>query len=109
MRCFIYFSVGWLLAEAGLSHRRASNFLVRDKKVTKEARLPTAIRQNSLRACSASLKQVAVKVMTMQLHSAVQLPAPRTCRRRRGHKGQYRIRDSFFVQLIAAAAISNWA
>ena len=31
-----------LLAEAGLSHRRASNFLVRDKKVTKEARLPTA-------------------------------------------------------------------
>ena len=32
----------FLLTEAGLSHRRASNFLVRDKKVTKEARLPTA-------------------------------------------------------------------
>jgi len=31
-----------LLAEAGISPRRASNFLVRDKKVTKEARLPTA-------------------------------------------------------------------
>jgi len=31
-----------LLAEAGSSHRRASNFLVRDKKATKEARLPTA-------------------------------------------------------------------
>jgi hypothetical protein len=47
-----------LLTEAGLSHRRASNFLVRDKKVTKEARLPTAIRQNSLRACSAAFKQL---------------------------------------------------
>jgi len=46
-----------LLFEAGSSHRRASNFLVRDKKVTKEARLPTAVRRNSLRACSASLKQ----------------------------------------------------
>ena len=48
----------FLLTEAGLSHRRASNFLVRDKKVTKEARLPTAIRQNSLRACSAAFKQL---------------------------------------------------
>ncbi|MEG1102686.1 MAG: hypothetical protein RSE06_12690, partial [Comamonas sp.] len=47
-----------LLTEVGLSHRRASNFLVRDKKVTKEARLPTAIRQNSLRACSAAFKQL---------------------------------------------------
>ena len=46
-----------LLAEAGLSHRRASNFLVRDKKVTKEARLPTAIRRNSLRSCVAPFKQ----------------------------------------------------
>ena len=64
-----------------------------------------AVRQNSLRACSASLKQVAVKVMTMQLHSAVQLSASRTCRRRRGHKGQYWIRDSFFGKLIAATAI----
>jgi len=46
-----------LLSEAGLSHRRASNFLVRDKKVTKEARLPTAIRRNSLRSCVATFKQ----------------------------------------------------
>jgi hypothetical protein len=45
------------LAEAGLSHRRASNFLVRDKKVTKETRLPTAVRRNSLRSCVASFKQ----------------------------------------------------
>jgi hypothetical protein len=35
-------SAACLLTEAGSSHRRASNFLVRDKKVTKEARLPTA-------------------------------------------------------------------
>ena len=44
-------------------------------------------------------KHVAVKVMTMQLHSAVQLPAPRARRRRRGHKGQYRVRkpDSFSI------------
>ena len=43
--------------------------------------------------------------MTMQLHSVVQLPTPRACRRRRGHKGQYRMRDSFFGKLIAATAI----
>lgn len=47
------------VTEAGSSHRQASNFLVRDKKVTKEARLPTAIRQNSLRAYSAPFKQAA--------------------------------------------------
>ena len=41
----------------------------------------------------------------MQLHSVVQLPTPRACRRRRGHKGQYRMRDSFFGKLIAATAI----
>ena len=51
------------------------------------------------------LKQVAADWMTMQLHSAVQLSASRTCRRRRGHKGQYWIRDSFFGKLIAATAI----
>ena len=39
---FIFALVVGLLSEAGSSHRRASNFLVRDKKVTKEARLPTA-------------------------------------------------------------------
>ena len=38
-------------------------------------------------------KHVAAEVMTMQLHSAVQLPAPRTCHRRREHKGRYRVRD----------------
>jgi hypothetical protein len=38
----IFIVVVCLVAEAGSSHRRASNFLVRDKKVTKEARLPTA-------------------------------------------------------------------
>ena len=53
-----------------------------------------AVRQNSLRVCDASFKHVAVKVMRMQLHSEVQLPAPRTCRHRRGHKGQYRVWDS---------------
>ena len=53
----IFIVVVWLLAEAGSSHRRASNFLVRDKKVTKEARLPTAVRRNSLHAYSASFKQ----------------------------------------------------
>jgi len=50
-------SIVCLSAEAGLSHRRASNFLVRDKKVTKEARLPTAIRRNSLRSFVAPFKQ----------------------------------------------------
>ncbi|KGG85984.1 hypothetical protein P245_22225 [Comamonas thiooxydans] len=44
-----------------------------------------------------ALKHVAVKVMTMQLHSTVQLPATRGSRRRRGQKGQYRMRDSFFM------------
>lgn len=37
-----------------MSPRRASDFFVRDKKVTKKARLPTAIRRNSLRACSSA-------------------------------------------------------
>ena len=52
-----------------------------------------AVRQNSLRVFDAPFKHVAVKVITMQLHSAVQLPAPRACRHRRGHKGQYRVRE----------------
>jgi len=47
-----------------------------------------AVRQSSLRVFDAPFKQVAADWMTMQLHSAVQLPAPRACRRRRGHKGQ---------------------
>ena len=68
-----------------------------------------AVRQNSLRVFDAPFKHVAASQMTMQLHSAVQLRATRGRRRRRGHKGQYRIRDNFFVQLIAAAAISNWS
>ncbi|WP_286998773.1 MULTISPECIES: hypothetical protein [Comamonas] len=38
----VFVSAVCFFAEAGLSHRQASNFLVRDKKVTKEARLPTA-------------------------------------------------------------------
>jgi hypothetical protein len=45
------------MTEAGNSSRRPSHFLVRDKKVTKEARLPTAVRQNSLRAAGAALTQ----------------------------------------------------
>ena len=46
--------------------------------------------------------------MTMQLHSSVQLRAPRGRRHRRGHKGQFqtRVRDSFSIFLIAATAIS---
>jgi hypothetical protein len=46
-----------LSTEAGISSRRPSDFLVRDKKVTKEARLPTAVRRNSLRAAGAALTQ----------------------------------------------------
>jgi len=46
-----------LVSEAGCSPRRASNFFVRDKKVTKKARLPTAIRRNSLRSYVATFKQ----------------------------------------------------
>jgi len=39
----VFASAVCLFVEAGSSHRRASDFLVRDKKVTtKEARLPTA-------------------------------------------------------------------
>ena len=45
------------LAEAGCSPRRASDFVVRDNKVTKKARLPTAVRRNSLRSCVATLRQ----------------------------------------------------
>ncbi len=54
---------------------------------------------------AASLRQTAANLMTMQLHSAVQLRATRTCRRRRGHKGQDRMRDSFFGKLVGAIAI----
>jgi len=46
-----------LSSETGISPRRPSDFLVRDKKVTKEARLPTAVRRNSLRAYGATLIQ----------------------------------------------------
>ena len=52
-----------------------------------------------------ALKHVAVKVMTMQLHSTVQMRATRGNRRRRGHKGQYRMRASFFEKLIAVTAM----
>ena len=45
-----------------------------------------AVRQNSLRA-SLSAQTVAASLITMQLHSAVQLPAPRACRRRRVTRG----------------------
>ena len=45
-----------LRTEAGLSHRRASSFLCATKR-NQKARLPTAVRRNSLRACGAALKQ----------------------------------------------------
>ena len=48
-----------------------------------------AVRPNSLRACGTPFKQTAASQNTKLLHSEVQQPAPRTCRRRRGHKGQY--------------------
>lgn len=97
--------------------RRLTFLLVQESKQRTPPLLPTslrfaagnlrrqplvAVRQNSLRAGSASLEHVAVKVMTMQLHSAVQLPAPRGSRRRRGQKGQY---QSFFIKPIAVTAI----
>ena len=49
------------------------------------------------------VQTAAASQCTKQLHSTVQLPAPSTCRRRRGHKGRYRMRvqDSFFIKLIA--------
>ena len=100
----------FLRTEAGFRPGGRPTFLC--KKVGKElAPMPTslrfaagnlrrqalgAVRQNSLRA-SLSVQTVAANMLTMQLHSAVQLPAPRTCRRRRGHKGQYRVRNSFFI------------
>ena len=62
-----------------------------------------AVRPNSLRACGTPLKQTAASQSTKLLHSAVQQPASRTCRRRRGHKGQYQ--DSFLIKLIAVIAI----
>ena len=68
-----------------------------------------AVRQNSLRAAGAPFKQVAASQSTKQLHSAVQLTAPRACRHRRGHKGQYRVQDSFENNFIAAIAINDWA
>ena len=63
---------------------------------------PVAVRQNSLRAFSAPFKQVAADLKLKRLHSAVQPHAPRGCHHRRGQKGQYRMRDSFFLLLIAA-------
>lgn len=53
-----------------------------------------AVRQNSLRVFDAPFKHVAASQMTMQLHSAVQLRAPSTCRRRRGPTGRYRMRTA---------------
>ena len=55
-QCFFRWVVV-LAAGAGSSPRRASDFLVCDKKITKEARLSTAVRRNSLRACGATLTQ----------------------------------------------------
>ena len=61
------------------------------------------MRPNSLRACGTPFRQTAASQSTKLLPSAVQQPAPRACRRRRGHKGQYRERipDSLFIKLIA--------
>ena len=66
-----------------------------------------AVRPNSLRACGTPFRHVAANLRTMQLHSAVQLPAPRACRHRRGQKGRYRmqVRDSFSIKLIAVGQI----
>ena len=64
--------------------------------------IQSAVRQNSLCAARAA-QTVAASQCTKLLHSTVQQPAPRACRRRRGHKGRYG--DSFFVFLIAASAI----
>ena len=63
------------------------------------------MRPNSLRAHSTPFKQTAASQSMKLLHSAVQQPAPRACRRRRGHKGRNRIRvrDSFGVELIAVS------
>ena len=59
---------------------------------------------------AASFRQTAASQSTKLLHSAVQQPAPRTCRHRRGHKGQYRmrVRDSFNMFLIAASLFTIW-
>ena len=103
-----------LLTEGG--SRPASRPTFFRKKVGKEpALLPTslrfaagnlrrqaleAVRPNSLRACGTPFRQTAASQSTKLLHSAVQQPAPRACRPRRGHKGQYRERipDSFFIK-----------
>ena len=51
------------------------------------------------------VQTAAASQITKQLHSAVQLPAPRGRRRRRGQKGQGRNPDSFLINLIAASAL----
>ena len=69
-----------------------------------------AVRPNSLRALGTPFRQTAASQSTKLLHSAVQQPAPRTCRHRRGHKGQYRmrVRDSFSMFLIADSLFNIW-
>ena len=51
--------------------------------------IQTALPPNSLRACSASLKQAAASQFTMQRCPAAALPAARTACRRRKHTGGY--------------------
>ena len=51
------------------------------------------------------VQTAAASQCTKQLHSTVQLPAPRGWRHRRGQKGQCRMRDSFFINLIAASVL----
>jgi len=63
-----------------------------------------AVRQNSLRVFDAPFKHVAASQRLMRLHSAVQPRATRGHRRRREHKGQHPMRDSFLVFLIAATS-----
>ena len=100
-----------------VSPRQATYFLVQEsrQRASPDAHVPPLRcgqpAPSSSCGCAAKLtarlwrfvQTVAASQITKRLHSAVQPPAPRACRRRRGHKGQYR--DSFFVFLIAATAI----
>ena len=100
-----------------VSPRQATYFLVQEsrQRASPDAHVPPLRcgqpAPSSSCGCAAKLtarlwrfvQTVAASQCTKLLHSTVQQPAPRACRRRRGHKGRYG--DSFFVFLIAASAI----
>ena len=72
--------------------------------------IQSAVPPNSLRACSASLKQTAASQITMHWHSSVPMHAARTACRRRRHTGDGGYgRPVRFVTKLASGAYPDCA